>query len=297
MLDTPGHYWLDVDEPEMEALYQVLAPLNLHQLVLEDCLDDTRSSLISRYEKTLYLEFPTKSEDLQLRLPYISIVKVSRLIITIRRGRVPMLSDLADDLVVGDIRLFAPNSSSLMYTILDHLVDHNILLTLRARSQIDELVLTFDKEPESVELEDILEMRRQSSYLAIISEEQLYCVTTLLRIESQAFAIGTQREYFRDLVNNAEHALRFVNRQETRLKDLYDHYQLTLYHRTEGRLRILTILSAIFLPLTLISSIYGMNFEYIPELSRPYGYPLVLGLMVITAATMVWFFYRRGWFE
>lgn len=293
----PGHYWLDIEDTEAEELFNILHPLKLHPLVLEDCLNLSRSSLITRYERTLYLEFPVSLTEQSMRIPYVSIIGLPNILITIRRGPIPSLTDLAADLISGEIKLYAPTTSSLLYTFLDHMVDQNILLTLQARNKIDTMMLAFDEDHDAVEINDILEMKRHLSQLAIIAEDQLYCVTTLIRIESRAFTVSDQREYFRDLVNNAEYGLRFIQRQERRLRELQDHYQLTLHDRTEARLRFLTIISAIFLPLTLISSVYGMNFMHMPELNWLYGYPFAITLMLSVALGMVWLFYRRGWFE
>lgn len=297
IFEQPGSYWLDVEEAEEEALFQILSPLKLHPLVVEDCLNLSRSSLITRYERTLYLEFPVNLTAQTLRVPYVSVIGLPHILITVRRGVTPSLTELAEDLLSGELKLYAPTTSALLYTFLDHLIDQNILLTLQARNRIDTLMLAFDEDPDEVEIGDILEMKRHMSQLAIIGEDQLYCVTTLIRIESQAFTVSNQREYFRDMVNNAEYGLRFVQRQEQRLRELQDHYQLTLQNRTESRLRLLTIISAVFLPLTLVSSVYGMNFERMPELNWIYGYPFALGLMIVVATGMIWFFHQRGWFE
>jgi magnesium transporter len=62
-------------------------------------------------------------------------------------------------------------------------------------------------------------------------------------------------------------------------------------------LRVLTVISAIFLPLTLLAGIYGMNFQHMPELDDPYSYYVILGLMFVIALGMLLFFYRRGWFK
>ncbi|MCB0197387.1 MAG: hypothetical protein KDJ65_35900 [Anaerolineae bacterium] len=297
IFDQPGSYWLDIEEADAEELFQILSPLKLHPLVLEDCLNLSRSSLITRYERTLYLEFPVNLTEQSLRVPYVSVIGVPNILITVRRGVISSLTELAADLLSGELKLYTPTTSALLYTFLDHLVDQNILLTLQARNKIDALMTTFDEDPDEIEIHDILEMKRHISQLAIIGEDQLYCVTTLIRIESRAFTVSNQREYFRDMVNNAEYGLRFVQRQERRLRELQDHYQLTLHNKTEARLRFLTIISAVFLPLTLVSSIYGMNFDRMPELHWVYGYPFALTVMLFVAAGMVWFFYKRDWFE
>ncbi len=86
-------------------------------------------------------------------------------------------------------------------------------------------------------------------------------------------------------------------RVEGLLDNLHRHYQLTLQETTNNRLRLLTVLSALFLPLTLIAGIYGMNFQYMPELDEHYAYFVVLGLMLVIGAGMLGFFYLKGWFK
>jgi magnesium transporter len=78
---------------------------------------------------------------------------------------------------------------------------------------------------------------------------------------------------------------------------LHDHYQLLLQKKANKRLNFLTIIQAIFVPLTLLAGIYGMNFQHIPELELQYGYFISLGLMVIIAIAFLWYFYKHGWFD
>ncbi len=288
--------WLDVDEAESDELAPLLTPLDLHPLVLEDCLNPHRSSLIDRYDRTLYLEFPSSEAEEPQERPFLSILCLPSKLITIHRGSLSSLNALARKLS-GDIRLYDDHKEALLYHILDHFIDQNVLHIIGARNKIDHLFDILNDDPDSLEIEDIQALKRRVGRLASIAEDHLYCVTALQTVETRAFSIGRQREYFRDLVSNAEQAIRFTNRLDERLKDLHESYQLTLHGRSEGRLRVLTIISAVFLPLTLISSIYGMNFEYMPELARPYGYPAVLGVMVVLAFGMIAYLYRRGWFE
>ena len=111
------------------------------------------------------------------------------------------------------------------------------------------------------------------------------------------FDIRDFREYFHESLAHLEYALRSVGRQEARLAELHQHYLLTLQDKTNKRIRLLTIISAIFMPLTLIAGIYGMNFQNIPELTWSYGYPVVIALMFALAAVLLWMFYRKGWFK
>jgi magnesium transporter len=297
-LNQESHVWIDLEGATPEELETFLAPFKLHPLVLEDCISLGHSTLISRYERSFYLEFPTNNATASLYPNYLGIIGVPpHTLITIHHSPMPTLSDLAEDIVTAEIKLTVPRRAAVLYQILDALVDQNIMVTLRLRREIDQMIIAFDENYNSLTFNDILEMKRRVSQLALIGEDQLYCITALVKSETSALNIDDQREYFRDLTSTAEHALRFVNRQETRLTELYDQYRLMLHDRTENKLRVLTIISAIFLPLTLIAGIYGMNFQYMPELGHPYAYPLTLGLMVTVAGGMILYFRYRGWFD
>lgn len=115
--------------------------------------------------------------------------------------------------------------------------------------------------------------------------------------ETDPLSIQGLREYFHDAVSHLEHSLRYVERMETRLSELHQHFLLILQNKTNDRLKIITILSAVFMPLTLVAGIYGMNFHYMPELKWHYSYPLVLLVMIALAAGLMAFFYHKGWFK
>ncbi len=130
-----------------------------------------------------------------------------------------------------------------------------------------------------------------------MGDDQIYCIAALQTIESSAFPIREERTLYHDLLRAAEQASRLLRSAETRVKDLQQDFQLNIQRKLDNRLRVLTILSAVFLPLTVLGGIYGMNFKYIPVIDWEYGYFVVLGLMVTIVLVMLGLFYRRGWFD
>ena len=104
-------------------------------------------------------------------------------------------------------------------------------------------------------------------------------------------------EYYRDTFLHLEHASRVIGRQLEHIASIQQQYQLKLQDRTNDRLQQLTVISALFLPLMLITGIYGMNFKHMPELAWRYAYGAVLMLMLAIASSLLWLFYRRGWFQ
>jgi magnesium transporter len=99
------------------------------------------------------------------------------------------------------------------------------------------------------------------------------------------------------LISTAGSVNRHADRLENRVVDLRQRYNMHQQDKTNHRLAVLTAISAVFLPLTLIAGIWGMNFTIMPELQLSFGYALALGLMVLIAGGLTWFFYMRGWFD
>ncbi|MBW1716064.1 MAG: magnesium transporter CorA family protein [Deltaproteobacteria bacterium] len=125
----------------------------------------------------------------------------------------------------------------------------------------------------------------------------MFCLTTLGTVESEFFDMTDLREYFRDSLGHFEYTLRFIGRQQANLSEVHQHYLLTLQGKVNKRLRLLTVISTVFLPLTLIARIYGMNFQYMPELTWRYSYPVVIAAMLALAAVLLWAFHQKGWFK
>lgn len=119
----------------------------------------------------------------------------------------------------------------------------------------------------------------------------------LLSQDIELIDLHSIREPLHDVAAHVEHSLRYIERVEDHLSELDRHFLLLLQDRTNNRLRILTIISAIFMPLTLVAGIYGMNFRFMPELSWHYGYWVVLLVMFSIALGLIWYFYRKGWFK
>ena len=98
-------------------------------------------------------------------------------------------------------------------------------------------------------------------------------------------------------MSDAQYLDRAIDRLEKRLANLREAFALHQQDRTNRRLAVLTVLSAVFLPLTLIAGIYGMNFEVMPELGYRFAYPLAIGSMAVIGIGMITWFRSRGWFD
>ena len=256
---TTDEVWIDIQAPHPNDFRPFLEQLNLHPLIMEDCLDPYRSSRFSSFEKSLHFEFSVftgKAVD-----DYLSVVCIPRMLITIRTTQMPAFDGLLRDLE-SQMQLNAGTKSALLHAILNALGDRLIQAAIGCRDKIRSLSRSMDDNADAVVIDEVISVKRRLQDIATIAEDQLYCVRGLVAIDSDALSIADQRNFLRDEVRNYETALRVLHRHEARAAELQQQYTSCLQARTESRIRVLTILSAICMPLTLIAGIYGMNFAH-----------------------------------
>jgi Mg2+ and Co2+ transporter CorA len=161
------------------------------------------------------------------------------------------------------------------------------------RRQADVLAHRMDSDPWSVPLEEILASKRRVLALGGVVDEQLAVLEVLKASNLAVLPMGRLADTLQIAIEITRATDRDIDRLEGRANDLHRRHESAEQDKANRRLGLLTILSAIFMPLTLIAGIYGMNFEVMPELRYRYGYPIVLGAMAVIAGLLARYF--RSW--
>ncbi len=165
------------------------------------------------------------------------------------------------------------------------------------RRSILALEKRMEREPDTVEAEEILDRRSDLLVHEAVVSDQLPSLKALSASDKPFFKLKDAQEYLNCVLANLEAADRSLDRLGERIGALRAGFQMHAQDKTNRKLGMLTILSAIFMPITLLAGIWGMNFETMPELKIPFSYPMALGLMVLIGAGMYRFFRRGGWFD
>jgi magnesium transporter len=154
-----------------------------------------------------------------------------------------------------------------------------------------------DRDPNAVQAEDILDIRSELLAVASVVSDQLPPLQSLSTTDKAFFKLTDARDFTNCALANLHSAKRSLKWLDRRIGDLRSGFQMNAQDKTNRRLNLLTILSAIFTPITLLAGIWGMNFETMPELKFPFAYPIAIGLMVFIGAGMYQYFRRSGWFD
>ena len=288
--------WVDILDPGPEELREFLRPILKDDSIIDDYVFRDRNLPVAHSEFELYFEFPIIKDTEEFAFEYISFLCTPTLLVTIHRNEVGMMSRLASNLC-DNLHLKRATIASLLYYILAELVEKNYALYMALREDITDLSNKVIADRLTIDINSILNVKKNVDRVNIMVEDQLYCINILNVYDGTAFDIGKLGKSFKNLEEEIRNGFRFLSRYERRLEDLHQHYDLMLQDKTNNRLKILTIVAAIFLPLNLVAGIYGMNFDNMPILHWEFAYHAILIFMAAVAITMVYFFYRSGWFK
>lgn len=286
--------WIKITSATPEEVEQALRPLELHPNIVGACARP-RPPQVESLEKVHFIAMPiwgqNGSADACVR-----IICVATTLITIQDRPESALDRLAGQLV-QDRRLIDAGTAALTYEITEAIYKSLLPSYLALRRDVEEIADKLEHRPGDVENEDILSLKNHATGLSDLLDDYLFCLSELQVARSDTLRFDKVKANFQELVSDFQRGQKLVVRMEDRIRDLRQSKLNALQESTNHRLNILAILSAIYLPSTLIAGIYGMNFENIPITEISYGYFVVLALMISLVVGQLVFFYRRGWFD
>ena len=286
--------WIKITSATPEEVEQALRPLELEPRISQVCVHP-QPPQVKVFEKVLFLAMPLGNLDVAATSS-VRFVGVATTLITIQDEPIESIEERAQHLL-GARHLLEVSATALALDLVEALMKSQFPLYLTLRADVETAADTLEKSPGDIGAVDLLALKRRASRLSNLLEDYLYCLLALQEARSETLRLATVRAGFQDLVGNVQKGQKLVARMEDRIRDLRQSSLSYLQESTNRRLNILAVLSAIYLPSTLIAGIYGMNFDNIPITKVPHGYFIVLALMIGLVAGQVWFFYRRGWLK
>ncbi len=284
--------WIKITSATPEEVERALRPLELQPRIVQACANP-RPPHVEVFEKALFMAMPLCRPD---AAPTASLrfVCVPTTVITIQDESIDALEARTQRLL-GENHLLGVSTAALTLDLAEVMLRSVVPDYLVLRADVNTMSETLEQIPGEVDTDDILALKRRATRLSNVLEDYLYCLLELQEARSETLQLATVREELRSLAADAQRGQQLVVRMEDRIRDLRQVSLNYLQESTNRRLNVLAVLSAIYLPSTLIAGIYGMNFNDIPITRVPYGYFIVLALMIGLVVGQIWFFYRRGW--
>lgn len=296
-MDPEHLYWWDFYNPTPVENRALSDRFHFHPLAIEDCIADIHYPKIDFYETYLYLVvhgvdvdrsekegFAPKELDVFLGQNYLITYHKKAM-----RSTDEMMRRVKENSPVFDYGL-----DFVLYSILDILVANYVPVLDSIEDQLEEVEEIIFDNPEQAALKDILAVKRTLMRLKKTVFPQREVINHLARNEYQ-FVLPKTQAYFRDVYDMLYRMAEMIESFRDVSTAMVEIYLSTVSNRMNQIMKVLTLFSSIFLPLSFIAGIYGMNFDYMPELHWKYGYPFALGIMALVAAFLLGWFKWRKW--
>jgi magnesium transporter len=296
--ETSTVSWINVDGVhDVEAIAAVGEQFELHPLVVEDIASTGQRPKVEEYDEHLYvvLRMLTYSDEGgHVEAEQVSIVLAGNVVLTFQERPGDVFDSVRDRIRTAKGRIRRMGPDYLVYSLIDAVVDNYFLVCERLGESVEPLHDELVSEPTPASLQRIHEMKGELLALRKALWPLREVVSSLERSESQFFQRAT-RLYLRDVYDHTIQVIETIETYRDMIAGMVDLYLSSVSNRMNEVMKVLTIIATIFIPLTFIAGIYGMNFAYMPELGWRAGYPVVLAVMALIAAGMVLYFRRKDW--
>ncbi len=285
----------------IEGLHQVSTiegigeRFKLHPLLLEDVMNTDQRPKLDDYEDYLFtiLKIIRFSGD-DILSEQVSIVVGNDYVISFQESGGDVFSPIKERIRSAKGRVRRYGSDYLAYALIDAIVDNYFIVLEKIGDNIEELEDELVEHPDINTLQKIHKFKRMLIFLRKTVWPLREGINGLQRSESTLFKKSTA-VYLRDVYDHTIHIIDTIESFRDTVNGMLDIYLSTVSNRMNEVMKVLTIIATIFIPLTFIAGIYGMNFDFMPELRFKWAYPSVLLLMLVAVLLMLLFFRKKKW--
>ncbi|MHD0318375.1 magnesium/cobalt transporter CorA [Fusobacterium sp. THCT1E2] len=288
--------WIAVEGVhDVELIKKIGTFYEIDNLMLEDILNidqrpkfEEREKYISFFLKMIYMN----KKNNEIEYEQISFILGEGYLITFQEKTGNIFDNLQERIENGIGRLRKKKENYLMYALFDIIVDNYFLILENFEEKIEALEEKIVNNPSQKIIEDIISLKKEISKFKrnVIPIKEI-----LIKISNVDYFDESMNIYLKDLHDHGTIIYESIEIIYNRSNDLIQLCHSSIGNNMNEIMKILTTISTIFIPLSFLAGLYGMNFQYMPELSWEYGYYFVLGLMFIVVAGMILYFKRKNW--
>jgi magnesium transporter len=297
--DSESVTWIDIEGLQNIPLLESLGSCyGLHPLILEDILNTDQRPKSDDMESYIYVVLKMLDFDpacLDIVSEQVSVVFGRNYVISIQEGREgDLFEPLRERIRSGKGRIRKLGPDFLAYSLLDTIIDHYFIILEKFAERIEILEEDLVKDPRRETLSQIHRMKREMIFLRKSAWPLREVIYNLEKSDSDLIRPAT-KIFLRDIYDHAVHIIDSIETYREMLSSMLDIYLSSVSNRMNQVMKVLTIIATIFMPLTFLAGVYGMNFKFMPELGWRWGYPLVLLIMLGVGAVMLYFFKKKNW--
>jgi len=296
--EKPTLTWINVDGlHQVEVMERLGECYGLHPLVMEDILNTDQRTKMEDYGDYMYivlkaLEFGSKSNEVEAE--QISLILGSNFVFSFQEREGDTFNPIRERIRNGKGHIRKMGTDYLAYALLDSIVDNYFIILEKIGEKIEFLEEKLVSTPSPETLQMIQHLKREMIFLRKAIWPLREVISSLERRESSLIKEST-RVYLRDVYDHAIQVMDTIETYRDMVSSMLDIYLSSVSNRLNSVMKVLTIIATIFMPLSFLAGVYGMNFKFMPELEWRWSYPLIWLIMVGIGIFMLTYFKKRRW--
>jgi len=293
-----GVRWVNIDGlKDFDTVEKIGRHLGIHPLVLEDIVNVGQRPKLEDYGDYLFIVIKMVSYDQSsssIDIEQVSLILAKNCVISLQERVGDVFEPVRQRIRNGKGRILGQGADYLGYALLDTIVDNYFLILEKVGDQVEGMDEMIIDDPSPEVLNDIRFMKREMIFLRKSIWPLREVISRLERLESELVS-ETTGIYFRDVYDHTIQVIDTIEALRDMISGILDIYLTSVSNRMNEVMKVLTIIATIFIPITFIAGVYGMNFEFMPELKYRFAYPAVWGVILIVALVMIFYFRKKRW--
>ena len=294
----PSITWINIDGiHDIEIIKKIGECFEIHPLVLEDIVNTDQRPKMEDYEKYIFFVLKMLYVDKktnEIHSEQVSIILGKNFVISFQESIGDVFDSIRERIRSGKTRIRKKGADYLAYALLDAIIDNYFSILERIGEKVEDMEEDVINNPNPKLLQQIYNLKREMIYIRKSVWPLREVINNLLREDSKIIKEST-RIYLRDLYDHTIQVIDTIETFRDLISGMLDIYMSSVSNKMNEVMKVLTIFAAIFIPLTFIAGVYGMNFQYMPELSLPWAYPAVWIVIIFVGFSLLIFFKNKKW--
>jgi magnesium transporter len=296
--DKPSVTWINIDGVhQVEVMEKIGAHFGIHSLILEDIMHTVQRPKMEDFEDYIFVVVKMiyyDERENEIKAEQVSVILGTNFVISFQEKQGDVFDHVRERIRKNKGRIRKMKPDYLAYTLIDTIVDHYFIVLEKLGEKIEGVEEELVTNPTSETLQTIHTLKRELIFLRKSIWPLREVISVLERGESTLIDQSTGI-YLRDVYDHTIQVIDTIETFRDMVSGMLDIYLSSMSNKMNEVMKVLTIIATIFIPLTFIAGIYGMNFKYIPELEWHWGYVAALVLMGIIAFGLVMYFRNKKW--
>jgi magnesium transporter len=296
--DTPPVSWINIDGlHEVEVIEKIGTHFNIHPLTQEDIVNTGQRPKVENFEDYIYIVIKMLKFDEttgHITSEQVSLILGSHYLLSFQETEGDVFNSVRERIRKGRLHIRRSGTDYLAYALIDAVVDHYFLMLEKMGEKIEHFEEQLPLQPTPEILQAIYDLKRELVYF----RKQVWPIRDVLNTWQKAESSiieEANKVFIRDVYDHTIQVIDTIDSFRDIITGVMDLYLSTVSNKMNEVMKVLTIMATIFIPLTFIAGIYGMNFKYMPELEWKWSYPVLWIVLIAIFLGMMFYFKRKKW--